>query len=139
VVTVTPSVEFPAPFILRSTCLWAPNCSADLRPAVGLLGERLGPKPVDAQPEIALVVLLLDEAALAQDAKVAAQSRRAHLEGGRELARRPGPAAQQVHDTAPRGVRERRECPVNSGRHHSGASLTCVAKIQRCPSGSTAR
>ena len=62
-----------------------------------------------------------------------------------QLAGPPRPLAQQVDDPAPGGIGQRRERVVEPARHHSGGAMssgatsrTCVAKVQRCPSGSRA-
>jgi hypothetical protein len=102
------------------------------------VGERLLAQPVDAGAGIGLVAGLLDEAAAAQDAEVAAHRRRAHRERGGELAGAVRARAQEIDHAAAGRIGQRREGGVDA-LHQAPAAGSGIWKIQRWPSGSSAR
>ena len=85
---------------LKASELGAPEPFALLQPAQQV-DHGFGPQGIDAHARVELGMALLDQAAGAQRAQVAAHGRRGDVQLARQLAGRPRPLGQQVDDAPP--------------------------------------
>ena len=101
--------------------------------------ERLWPQAVNANTGIMLDLAVLDEPALPQHTKVAAQKRRADGKRRGDVAGALGLFPQQLDDAAPCWISEGDERMVDlSSRHRGYGFRRRWVNHQWCPSGSTA-
>ena len=78
--------------------------------------EGFGPQPIHAHARVGFVSEIFHQSAATQLALMTAEARRADRERLRQITRALRLTPQEIHDSAPRGIGQRQQRPIEDGR-----------------------